>query len=240
MEIKPLTIELTIGYKDGEGVEHKSVTFGRRVDGDFVFALDSSPLSYSATQYNDLILRRTITQFGSLPIPVPIEVLLSLDSVDREDLYDAERKFTLQYLNGRKGEILSHDKAKLAIGYESNGIVYDVVNFGRRITGYDSVEADNLEYTGIRRICFLAGKQISQLSQSNGTATLDSPIGLDVIGKLDAVDLETLRNASEVWRNSFRGIREGIQRKESVEHSEAGAGNRVDGERDSSPLGRET
>jgi hypothetical protein len=153
----------------------------------------------------------------------------SLDSIDREDLFKASRAFSLQFLNGRKGEVIPPDKAKLAVGYEKNGIIYDMATFGNRITGYDAVEADNLELTetGYERLCFLAGKQISQLSQSDGTFTLDAPIGLDVFEQLDIVDVLTLCSAAEVWRNSFRGIKEAVQGKANVEHSEASTGNRV-------------
>lgn len=228
-EITPHTITLISGYtgtdrKSKEPVNHKEVTFGKRINGRTLFAIDSDPQSNFPTQYGDLLLRASITKFGTLKMPVALAVLLSLDSIDREDLQAAFAVFSANSLKEVSDEyseteeidaelddesmsgMISENQVKLAIGLDKNGLVYDLCTFSRVLTGRDEVEADRQSLTGIKRICFLAGKQITQLSESNGTSILEFPNGLDVsvFDELDMVDIYRIRTASEVWRNSFR------------------------------------
>ena len=203
-EIQPLTMELTIGHTDKRGTTHTRVTFGKRLSGRELFAIDADPQSEIATQYEALLHRAAITEFGSMRMPVSLAILLELDSIDRDDLSAAFNQFTLDLLGDRKAEPIADNKVKLALGYERNGLVYDLVEFGRRLTGMDEVEADKLRLTGIRRVCFLIGKQVTRLAQSEGASELSGPMGLEIFENLVTVDIHTLRLASEVWRQSFR------------------------------------
>jgi hypothetical protein len=203
-EINPYTIELPMGHTDLKKARHTRVTFGQRINGKRLFAIDDDPQSSINTQYQDLLLRAAITEFGTLKMPVSLNVLLNLDSIDREDLNEAFNKFSSEALGERQVEYLADNKVKMAIGYESNGLIYDLVEFGTRLTGMDDVEADKLKLDGIRRVCFLAGKQVVRLFQSEGSSVLDGPITLEYFEKLDVIDIQAIRLASEVWRNSFR------------------------------------
>jgi hypothetical protein len=228
-EITPVTIDLPIGHTDLKKVMHTRVTFGQRISGKKLFAIDDDPQSEISTQYQDLLLRAAITEFGTLKMPVTLKVLLDLDSIDREDLNEAFNRFSVESLGERKVEHLADDKVRLAIGYESNGLVYDIVTFGRRLTGMDEVEADRFKLTGIRRICFLAGKQVVKLSQSEGASELDGPMPLEYFEKLDTLDIGAIRVASEVWRNSFRRPGARIpQIGRSAKRPAAGDANRVE------------
>lgn len=209
-EIKPLPLELTIGHTDLKKVTHTRVTFGQRINGKRLFAIDEDPQSSITTQYQDLLLRAAITEFGSLKMPVALSVLLSLDSIDRDDLNNAFNRFSTENLGERQVDYLADNLLRLAFGYEANGLIYDLVEFGSRLTGMDEVEADRKKLTGIRRVCFLAGKQVIRLSQSDGQSALEGPIPLDYFERLDAVDIQAIRVASEVWRNSFRRPRKPI------------------------------
>jgi hypothetical protein len=204
IEFAPLTFDLLIGHTDSNQVRHNQVTFGKRVNGKTFFAIDDDPQSSIPTQYTDLLLRAAITRFGTLKMPVALSVLLNLDSIDRDDLSEAFNRFSVESLGEKQVEYLSDSKVKLAIGYERNGLVYDVVEFGHRLTGMDEVAADREKLSGIRRVCFLAGRQVVRLSQSEGESALDGEISLNIFEGLDAVDIEAIRVGSEVWRNSFR------------------------------------
>jgi len=203
-ELKPLTITLPMGHRDKDGALHTAVTFGRMITGRDLFTIDSDPQSQLQTQYDDLVLRTAITGFGTLKMPIGLNVLLGLDSIDREDLSDGFNNFSKANRDGAEAQIIDDRVLKLGFGYESNGLVYDRVEFGRRLTGMDQVEADKRKLDGIRRVCFLAGRQIVKLSQSDGASELTGPVELDVFEKLFASDIQSIRVASEVYRQSFR------------------------------------
>jgi hypothetical protein len=203
-EVSPVTIDLDIGYTDKKQVRHTRVTFGSRLSGKTLFAIDSNPQGVLQTQYSDLILRAGITEFGSLKMPVALEVLLGLDSLDRDDLTEGYGRFAAQSLDGRESEQVSDDTVKLAIGFEKNGLRYDTVRFGTRLTGMDEVAADRLKLEGVKRRCFLAGRQAVSLSQSDGESVLEGTLSLETFEALDTVDLYAIVLASEVWRHSFR------------------------------------
>src|SRR5436853_2749494 len=105
--IEPVTIELDIGYKDPRGTIHRRVTFGKRINGKALFAIDEDVQSSSPTQHADLLQRASMTEFGEMKMPVPLKVLLSLDSLDREDIADAYRSFSEQSFGQRTMELLS-------------------------------------------------------------------------------------------------------------------------------------
>lgn len=204
IEARPHTIELPIGYTDSKEVTHKSVTFGHLITGKELFEIESDPQSALRSQYDDLILRQSITEFGSLKRPVPLSVFLALDSIDHDDLNEGLDIFSKKNREGREYEILASDKVKLVYGFEHNGLVYDVVEFGPRIIRMDDVEADKLGYEGARRHCFLAGKQIARFSQSDGASEWLGPVGLDIFEQLLVADIQAIRVAGEVHRQSFR------------------------------------
>lgn len=85
------TIELPIGctaidLKTKKEAFHSKVTFGKRLMVKDLIALDNDPQAQNPTQYQDLVRRKMITKFGSLTMPVALNVLLGLDVIDRDDL----------------------------------------------------------------------------------------------------------------------------------------------------------
>jgi hypothetical protein len=232
-ETKRVTIDLILGYTDLKRVKHTRVTLASRIIGEKLFEIDGDPQSSVPTQYQDLLLRATITEFGSLKMPVALSVLLGLDSIDREDLHDAFARFFSDSLGENKVEYLADNQVKLAIGYERNGLVYDLVAFGARLTGMDEVAADKLKLEGLRRHCYLAGKQVVSLSQSTGASVLEGPMPLEYFEKLDAIDIGAIRAASEVWRYSFRRPGASLQAVGSTKRLAAGNANRVERSADS-------
>lgn len=221
--MEPITIELDVGYTDKQNVRHTRVTFGRRIKGRDLFAIDENPQSGIPTQYNDLILREAITEFGTVKLPVPLDVLLGLDALDRDDLWAAFNRF-LSGEEKAEADLPDENAVRLLIGYERNGLVYDVVRFGLRLRGMDEVAADARRLNGIKRGCFLVGRQIKELAQTEGESVIEGPIELYVFEELDIVDITALRVAAEVWRQSFRRAGARVQGNGSGPNNSAAGG----------------
>lgn len=218
MSANPVVVELVEGYRDKKGTVHKRVTIGRRITGRELFSIDDDPQSDLPTQYSALILREKITEFGTLRMPVPLQALLQLDTSEWDAISKAADAFSeesrLIYDESdpeaeplRRSPSFDPDRSlvKLAFGYEMNGVIYDQVEFGNRIRLSDEVEADRMLLKDIKRRCFLAGKQVSQLSQSEGPLTLPGSLTLLMFNKIDLLDIEAVVAAAEVWRRTFRG-----------------------------------
>lgn len=205
-------IELVGGYTDNKGNTHRKVTFGKRITAKDLFKLDTDPQAQDITQYSDLIMSAAITEFGALKMPVLLPVLLSLDSIDRDDLVEAHDKFLNESRGENEAKILPDNKIKLAFGFKIDSVTYDVVQFGKRTNGFDVVNAQKLGFQGVKRECFFIAKQISQLSSSSVEATLET-IEIKDFEQLDGYDLIHLRIAAEIWRQSFRILRSGLPEK---------------------------
>jgi hypothetical protein len=206
MEAVTHIVNLAGGYVQGD-VAQTRVVFGHRITASDLFRLDQNPQAVNPTQYNDLVISTSIVEFGSLQIPVPLRVLLSLDSVDREDLVEGHNIFSALSAEGHGAEFLSDNGVKLGWGFKVNDVIYNRVQFGKRITGMDEVDADRAGLTaGLRRSCFLIGRQISKICAADGTAEIQGPLPLEYFDSesLDGADVVTLRGAAELWRQSFR------------------------------------
>ena len=237
-------IELTRGHvvpgKDGAPeVRHTRVVFGHRITAKELLALDNNPLAKVPTQRNDLILAAEITEFGSLKCPVAPSVLLDLDSLDREDLIKAQNEFAEKSSEGRT-VVVTPNSATLAFGFKIDDIIYDHVEFGFRTTGRADVEADNLGLDGLSRECFLVGKQIKSIRNKDGSAVIDGPLDLKYFEQLeDAADVQVLRGAAYLWRQSFRGNGEDLSRNgRGPDSAAAGNTHRLERRSDSSVADR--
>lgn len=195
-------VKLAFGYEGGDGKIHRNVRIERRATGADLFRIADDGDGEKPTQFNLQLLQGAITKFGSLIMPVPLSVLLSLKSPDRRRLIAANNEFLKETSAGRKTEKLSVSKVKLAFGFEKNGQTFDVVEFGRLLTGYDELEADDLP--GWRQACFLLGKQIVRLSQSTGEGICEGEVTPEMFASLDAGDIFLLSGANAEWLDSFR------------------------------------
>ncbi len=220
-------IELTEGYTDKDGKRHTAVTFGKRLTTKDLIDLDNDPQAQNPTQYNDLIRRKMLTKFGDLKLPVPLNVLLALDSLDREDLNAGANEFVRLSRGERTSEIRENNEVKLFYGFEIDGTVYDVIEFGRLNTGRDAVEADALG-NGIARECFLVGRQIVKISTSDGLASIEGAVDLEKFYTLDSEDFNVARIGAKMFEVTFRLKRESVSRKRNGDNghsSGAGAAN---------------
>lgn len=226
------TIELPIGYTDKDGAVHRDVTFGKRPKISDLILLDMNPQSQNMTQYQQLLRRLMITKFGTLKMPVVLPVFLTLDTAD-DDVLSAEADKFLQNSRGdRQGEILENNEARLMFGIEIDGVEYDIVKFGNRLTVGDNVEADNLKLgNGVARLCFQIGKQISEIRHSESGLKLDGSLSLDAFSNVDSEDFNVLRLACEFFRIPMHGTGKSVSRQSSNSSVNDGKGNGLDGKR---------
>jgi hypothetical protein len=197
-------VTLIFGYNDGNQT-HTEVVFSHRLTGADLLRISDDEMSEKTTQFNLMMQQAAITKFGSLSMPVPMTVLLSLKSPDRQELNKAHNKFLKKTSQGHRSEVISDAKVRLGYGFQIDGATYDVVEFGNLLSGYDELEADEMERW--RRACFLQGKQISKLSQSNGQAVRLGPVELEHFDKLDGGDIFVLEAAATRFQDSFRRTR---------------------------------
>lgn len=219
-------LQLEVGHTDSAGKLHDEVEISRRLLGKDLFEIDEHPLAVLKTNREFLFLSRAITKFGDLKLPVALSTLLALDSVDRDDLLDAYNG--LENEGADKLEALPDNKLRLGDGLDVGGVVYDLAEFGVRLTGKDYVEADQKELVGTRRVFYLVGRQVSLLSQSEGQATLSGPLTLEQMETMHVSDLYALRGASEIWRQSFRRPRKAIQADDGRDGLRTDGGDRTE------------
>lgn len=197
------TIKLKYGYKDGKGVEHFDVTIGKRTKVKTFFLLDADPQSQIPSQYEQLIRRHMITKFGTLPCPVPLQVLLKLDTFDADLIAAAADEFlqsTRPEIKNADQDGRGSDEVRLLFPIAIGEVGYDIVRFGKRLTVADNVEADKQQLAGCSRLCFQLGRQIVQLRDSESGLTHDGGLALENFREMDSEDLNTLRMAGELFR----------------------------------------
>lgn len=202
-------IRLVFGYeRGGEPESIRDVVVSRRMTGADVFRIGDELEGQSQTQFQLMALQASITKFGDLVMPVPLNVLLSLKRADRRLISGAYDEMVKEMGGKAKSEKLAERRYKLGRGFSHGGEFYDVVEFGNHLTGYDELEAD--EMIGHRQVCFLIGKEIARLSQSNGPAQLSGPVAVEMFEELFAEELFDLERFESDWLNSFRPA-EGVQ-----------------------------
>jgi hypothetical protein len=224
------TIELTEGY---EG--HTAVTFGRRVLARDLFTLDTDPQAELNTQYQLLILRRAITKFGDIPnvdpvkSPVLLKYLLSMKVMDIRDLINGYNEFEkLSEEENERQKPLSIERLQFAHPFKVREAEFDIVVFGRQLTGFDEVEADRLRLKGESRAAWTNAQQVVRVenSESGESVTFDfddeegERLTLESLGGLTTADLNFFNMGAELYRQSFR-------RKRKVVSGERGGGGRA-------------
>jgi hypothetical protein len=199
------TIELTFGYEDKDGTVHREVTFGRRVTVGDLIVLDNDPRARNPVQYEDRTKLKAITKFGTMKLPLKIDVLLGLNSIDRADVDTGFDTFCVESRGDREAAYPTEKSTQVYFGFEIDGEIYDVVEFGKLITGRDEVDAAAMSLAGIARECFLLGRRITRLSKSEDPiASIDGPLQLEAFTNLDAQDLLLLRAGAAIAEAFFR------------------------------------
>ena len=236
----PITheIDLIEGYTDDKGVVHKHVVFGKSVTAKQLLELRTDPQASVNTQYEDLLLAKSITEFGALPMPVNLKQLLGLKSIDREDLRAGRDAFRRKIIGDRQPSFdFDTGVATLLFGIKVGDLHYTHIQFGNDLTGYDEVAADKAGMTEpLARRAFLAGRMATQISTPEG-ASIEGPLAYETIcsENVDEDDLFGLVTAAEYWRQTFRVRRETASKTGPAKNdSVAGNENRMDASGDSS------
>lgn len=231
-------INLVGGYAAG-GVTHRRVVFGKRLTAARLLNLRLDEMSEVSTQFQDLQLIDSIVEFGTLKMPVALTQILSLNTIDRDDLREGLADFNAKYLAGRK-PIVSDDgkETTLMFGIKIADLRYTRIEFGKDLTGYDEVAADRAGMTDVlARKTFLACRMVVRISNAEGDE-IEGPIAYDVINSddVDEDDLFAFVGASELWRQSFRLRGRAVQGERTEANGAADSNeNRVAGERDPEP-----
>jgi hypothetical protein len=222
-------IDLIEGFTDGKGAVHRHVVFGKSVSAKRLLDLRVDPQSSIQTQYQDLLLAESIIEFGTLPIPVPLTVLLPLTDIDREDLRAGRDEYRQKLLGDRTVE-LRDDGVTLLFGFKFGESRYPIVEFGTRLTGKDEVEADKLNLTdGLARRAFMAGRSVTKISNAEG-AEIAGPLAFEKINSadVDEDDLWGLVVSADLWRQSFRVRGRNVSKEEGADGTAAGDENRLE------------
>lgn len=212
-------IELIEGYTDKTGKNHKTVEFGKRLTVADMMLIERDPQAQNPVLYEDLVRRMMIVKFGTLKMPLMLPVLLKLDTIDRDDIGYAANEFLQQSRPNGNGEILPEHAVRLIFGLTIESTTYDVFKFGNRLTGQDQADAYAKGLNGVAKEAFELGRQICEISDSESGLTVNGSLTLEQMAKLDGEDLNLLRVAGELYRQSFRFGREKVSGKPNGENS---------------------
>lgn len=219
-------VKLTYGYKDKKGEVHKDVTFGKRPTLNDLILLDTNPMARNPTQREQLTRRLMITKFGTIQMPAALNAFAALDTVDDDLLRRGADEFLKKSREERSGEFLDGNTVKLMFGITLDGVDFDTVVFGRRLTVADNIESDQLGYAGIQRLTYQICKQIETAKDSANGLTYKGEITMDKLEAVDGEDFNLLRLAAEFFRLAGTGTGE--------KNREADDDGSVDGESDGS------
>jgi hypothetical protein len=196
------TITLEHGFIDSKQTAHKEIVFGRRVNGLDFINIDKASGRMGQSAANALTFLAAISKFGELQPGRYLDALLSLDDLEFEEVsrgFDAFRE-----LGTSKPVILSDNSVRLAHGVEIEGVKYDVVTFGKPLRVYDEVAADQLRLSGVERIYYLTGVQISKLSTSDGQSELNTSLDHKAFYSMDSDDIVALKGCCDAWKERRR------------------------------------
>lgn len=194
-------VELKFGFTDKKNNKHLEVEFGKRPKVSDLLALDVNPQAQNPTLYVQFLRRLMITKFGTLTMPVPQTALLALDTYDDDLLEKAANEFLQDSRGEKEPKILPNNEAQLMFGIEIEGVNYNIVKFGNRLTVADNVEASSQGLgTGVARTCFQIGKQICEIRNSETGLKIEGQLALENFSDLDSEDFNAMRLAAEFFR----------------------------------------
>ncbi len=207
-------MKVVVNLKDGhvplEGEDRtpqKRIVISRRPTGADLFRINRDEQSQLNINFELMMTAACITEFGNLSLPVPLGVLLKLKAYDRQALSEGRNVFLAKTLGERITESLSDEKVRLAFGLTAGGQVYDIVEFGNVLTGFDELEVERQAEKGTHDLPLLLMREIKSLSKSgdeDGAAGYSGPFDISMFEEADWLDMVALSEARQRWRNSFR------------------------------------
>lgn len=202
MRINKINLNLVEGFTDQKGKLHSEIEIGNLVKAEQLFTADAlyGDENKKITSYH--VMRFSISKFGSLDCPVALETILSLDTLDLDNLTDAVDTFTAQN-GGNFMSFVDNKTYKLAHPIKKNGINFNLIEFGRLENGYDIANAHNCS-GNFQFNAFTAGRRVKTLKQTNGKKVLDTQLDLNDIGQFWVYDAMNLIQLSVNWIEQIR------------------------------------
>jgi len=213
-----LEIELEGGFTDAKGVGHKRLVFGSRLTGADLVRADRDIGRVSPRGFECGACASALVEFGTLAPDEFRHGLLSLSVIEWAEVDDAFDRFRVGSAPGREAEEISDDTVRLAFGVRRGDAVYTDITFGRLLTGWDEVHADELGVTSIERNFYLIGRQVVRLSAADG-AQAEGGLSLTDFEGMDADDITALKDAAERW---YEGVLAAHMKKRFAATGEAG------------------
>jgi phage FluMu protein gp41 len=197
-------ITLIGGYTDKEGATHRDINFGKRLKVKNLIDLDQNPQARIPAQREMMLVASSITAFGKLKMPISLMTIFELDSIDIDDLQAGHDEFLQITRQSKKGEVVSETQTRLSFGVERDGVNYNLVTFGRRLSFKDRVEAQRKGLFGVANMLSETVAQIEKITNEETGLELIAPFETELFCNLDLEDFDTLFAGGELWRQSFR------------------------------------
>jgi hypothetical protein len=216
--------------KDG-GEPLRRVVFGKRLTAGDSIKIEDDPQSSSELQRQLMYARASIVEFGDKKRRPFLSELLTLKRADREIIVEGYVDFLDLSIGDRRQEKVDDDTIKLAFGLAEGGETFDLITLcdnSSQLSGYEELEIDRQVNGDFEHACVLIGRDVARLSQSDGGATIEGPLTIEQISRLDFFDLAFMRAAASERRLLFRHLREGVQADAGAGGSAAGPEVRVD------------
>lgn len=211
-------ITLENGYTDTKGVTHNEIIFGHRVNGNDLVEIEGRTDGLSADVSNCWLIGKALLQFGTLQRPNFIDALLSLDSLELEEVEQGHDEFLRR--TSSPPLFISEDTVRLGCGFTLDGERYNTLTVGRLLTGYDLMRADRMRLTGVMRNFYLLGLQVMKISQSDGEKFLDEPLPVEAFYAMDVNDIGAIRQTAELFKAKRRQELQTKRQQRSTEASE--------------------
>lgn len=195
MNIKPIKIELPIGYQDKHGRLCNHVTIGKLPTGADWLAIEQGRYADDDILLPYFELKASITEFGGLPLPISIDSFLSLASLDLDAIREAYLRFVQSNKGGKKSELINANMVRLAVGHQANNIRFTHLEF------YSMGETAQL-LQGLERIKHLGkwdaifvriAASVKRLTTHSGLLSL-CPVTHEVLAAMNIFDLKDLMN----------------------------------------------
>lgn len=201
------TVNLKFGYIE-KTVEEKEVAHNKVVISNKItasaFVSISDAYGNSEFQFTNELIRKSISKFGTLEMPLPVSIFLSLNQVDREKLVDEFNLFFAEISKEVKAEIVELSKVKLTSPIVKDGKNYDTVEFGYLTTGYDYIAIEKIARGEEEKQYLTLLRHISKLSISENSEVFDGDLTYSDFENIEVGDYFVLQQAQEKWLNSFR------------------------------------
>jgi hypothetical protein len=206
-----ITLPFGIQKKDKEPI--RRIVFGHRPTVADSIAVEDDPQGALDTQKSLMYVRAAITEYGEKKGQPFLSDLLGLNRADRDALIEGYIDFLGQSKGPRAAEKVDTETAKLAFGLTEGDGVFDLITLcdkADELSGYEELELEKKATGDYELMCTMLGYSIAHLSQSNGGAVIEGPIGVERIRQLDVIDLNFIVGLVGERKRSFRRSRAGV------------------------------